>query len=290
MPINVAWAERTLVNRKELNPDGSPEEAFGARLRSTREARGWTQDELADRMGYTGRHVSGVETGRKPPTRRFAMSADAALGLEGTSDTFERAWGEIRHGALLEGFPEYLGHESRAVEIRLFQLGVMPGLLQTPDYARAIANGDVRRGTIEPEKAEERVAVLADRQAALVRTRPPTMLVVMDESCLRHSIGGPKVMQAQLDRLLDFAEQPNTVLQIAPYALGERRPFVLPVNLLTMADRTMMAYAESQLQGHFERQPTVVLPLLAAYHQLQAEALPQAASIDMIHQVRRGSP
>ncbi|MFF3557702.1 helix-turn-helix domain-containing protein [Streptomyces tsukubensis] len=290
MPINVAAAEGTLVNRKELNPDASPEAAYGARLRRLREARGWTQDELAERMGYTGRHVSGVETGRKPPTRRFSMSADVALGIEGTGDTFERAWGEIRHGALLEGFPEYLGHEARAVEIRLFEIGIVPGLLQTPEYARALADSDVRRGTINAEKADERVSVLAERQATLSRTRPPVVLVVMDESCIRHYVGGREVMYAQLERLVEFAQLPNTVLQVSPHGIGERRPFNLPVNLLTLADRSVVSYAESQTQGHLERQPTSVLPLLASYHQLQAEALPQATSVDMINQVRRGSP
>ncbi|MEU0991862.1 helix-turn-helix transcriptional regulator [Streptomyces sp. NPDC005953] len=276
-----------MVNRKELNPERSPEAAFGARLRSAREECGWTQDQLGERMGFSGRHISGVETANKPPTRRLAACADAALG---TGDQFERAWRELRHGVLLEGFTEYAGYEARAAEIRLFEIGIIPGLLQTPAYAQALAHGDVRRGTITSEQADERIAVLAERQATLVRHRPPTMLVVMDESCIRRPVGGAKVMDHQLKRLVEFASLPNTMMQIAPYDIGERRPFNLPINLLTLYDRSMVAYAESQAQGHLEREPTFVLSALSAYHQLQAESLSQTASVDLVHQARKGTP
>lgn len=278
------------LNRKDLNPDASPQAAYGARLRSLREARGWTQDDLAERTDYSSVHISAVETGRKPPTLRFSRSADRALGTEGTAEAFELQYREIKHGGLLEGFPQYVEQEGRAVEIRLYQIGIVPGLLQTAEYTRVLAYSAVRRGAITPEQADERVSFIARRQAALVRSRPPAMLVVMDESCIRRPIGGPEVMDAQLDRLVEFAALPNTVLQIAPYAMGERRPFNLPVNLLTLADLSVTAYAESQMRGHFDRDTATVLPLLAAYHQLQAEALSQTASVDLINEARKGTP
>ncbi len=196
----------------------------------------------------------------------------------------------MKNGNLLEGFPEYVKYEGTAAEIRLYEIGIVPGLLQTPEYARVLADNAARRGAITPEQAEERVSFLAKRQAAMERTRLPTLLVVMDESCVRRQVGGPEVMNAQLDRLVQFAELPNSVLQIAPYDIGERRTFDLPMNLLTMSDLSVIAYAESQLRGHVERDTAAVLPLLTAYHQLQAEALPQAASVAMIKQVRKGTP
>lgn len=168
-----------------------------------------------------------VETGRKPPTLRFSRNTDRAFGLAGTADAFEQEFREIRYGNLLAGFPEYIKYEARAAEIRLYEIGVIPGLLQTPEYAQALADGAVRRGSIAPEQADERVSFLAERQATLLRSRPPMMLVVMDESCVRRRVGGPTVMKAQLDRLMEFAELPNTVLRIAPFDMGERRPFNL---------------------------------------------------------------
>ncbi|WP_299536788.1 helix-turn-helix transcriptional regulator [uncultured Streptomyces sp.] len=279
-----------MVNRKELNPEAGPAAAFGARLRTSREARGWTQNELGTQIGYSGRHISAVETGLKPPTRRFSRSLDTTLGLIDTPDSFERAWGELRNGSLLEGFPEYVGHEARAAEIRLFEVGVIPGLLQIPEYAAALGNGHVKRGTITPEQAAERVEFLTTRQAALVRRVPPVMIVVLDESCIRRPVGGPDVMDRQLTHLVEFAQLPHTVLQVTPYTLGELRPFNRVVNLLTLSDRSVLSYVESETSGQLDRELTSVLPLIRAYHQLQTVALSQEASVAMINEVRKGTP
>ncbi|WP_130799014.1 helix-turn-helix domain-containing protein [Streptomyces otsuchiensis] len=275
------------MNRKELDPESSPQAAYGALLRSIREDRGWKQEELAGNMEYSATHISSVETGRKMPTLRFSRNADRALATDGL---FEGKWRELKQGSLLEGFPQYVGYEGRAVELRLYEIGIVPGLLQTPAYARVLADSAVRRGDITAEQGEERVDFLAERQAALTRSRPPTVMAVMDESCIRRRVGGPEVMDAQLRSLLEFAELPNTVLQIAPFAMGERRPFDLPLYLLTLADRALVLYAESQFQGHMDRESTAVAHSMKVYHQLQAEALSQAESVAMIEQVRKGIP
>ncbi|MGW2842400.1 Scr1 family TA system antitoxin-like transcriptional regulator [Streptomyces sp. NPDC001493] len=277
-----------MVNRKELNPDAGPHAAYGARLRSVRESKGWTQDDLAGRGAYSSKHISAVETARKVPTLPFSRDVDQAFGLSDSTESFERELREIRYGALLEGFPEYVSYEGRAVELRLYEVAIVPGLLQTPEYTRVLAHSAMKRGAITPEQAAERIEVLAQRQAALVRPRPPMLFVTMDESCIRRQVGGPDVMRAQLGRLIEFAAQPNTMLQIAPFDIGERRTFDLPVYLLTMADRSVLSYAESQAQGHLDRDSAAVVPMLTNYHQLQAEALSQAASVAMIEQVRKG--
>ncbi|MFJ5046694.1 Scr1 family TA system antitoxin-like transcriptional regulator [Streptomyces sp. NPDC088719] len=274
-----------MVNRKALDPERSASAAFGALLRSLRDERGWTQDELGDLIRCSGAHISAVETGRRSPTDGFAASADRALG---TGDRLQRQSRAARYTALLEGFPEYVKHEERAAEIRLYEVGVIPGLLQTPAYAATLEADAVRREAITPEQADERVALVAQRQAALARTPTPLLFAVLDEGCVLRPMGGPAVMAAQFDRLLAFAEQPNTVLQIAPFEMGERRPFSLPVTVLTLPDRSLISYAESTQHGHLERNNALVLPLLTAYHQLQAEALSQAASVAMIKKLRKG--
>lgn len=276
-----------MVNRKDLEADTSPEAAFGKRLRQLRDERGWTQDELGVRMGCTGTHISAVETGRRPPTGRFAFSADKAFG---TGDRFQRMVNAIHNTALLEGFPEYVRQEVRASEIRLFEVGIVPGLLQTPEYAAALATGAVRRGAITEQQADERLTLLAERQASLDRTPPPFVYAVLDESCIRRPVGGLGAMRAQLDKLVAFAEMPSTVLQVAPFDLGERRAFDLPVTLLTLPDRSHIAYSESAQQGQLERDLRFVQPLLTAYHQLQAEAASQAVSVATIAQLRKDTP
>ncbi|MFS0697161.1 helix-turn-helix domain-containing protein [Streptomyces nitrosporeus] len=275
-----------MVNRKELDPDESPAARFGQRLRTLRDERGWTQDELGARMGCTGTHISAVETGRRPPTQRFAASADRVFG---TGDKLERQGQAARHTPWLEGFPEFVDHEAQAMEIRLFELGIVPGLLQTPEYAEAITMGAVRRGAITEHQAEERLKSVTRRQASLERVPTPLVYAVIDESCIRRVVGGPRVMTAQLDRLIEFAERPSTVLQVAPYGLGERRAFDLPVTLLTLPDRSHLAYAESAHQGRLERDMRFVQPMLTAYHHLQIEADSQAASVATIQQLRKGS-
>ncbi|MFF0504622.1 DUF5753 domain-containing protein [Streptomyces fimicarius] len=279
-----------MVNRKEVNPDGGPEAAYGARLRREREARGWKQDDLGARIGYTGRHVSGVELCHKSPTRKFSIAVDVAMSFTGTADSFEREWRKIKHGVLLQGFPEYVALEGRAAEIRMFEVGVIPGLLQTREYAQALDNAAVARGVITPEQAEQRMALLMERQSALLRTAPPTLIAVLDESCIRRPVGGPAVMDAQLQHLVDFAAQAHTMLQIAPFRIGEHRPFNRAVNLLTLQDRSVVSYVESETQGHLDRELSSVIPVVRAYHQLQAVSLSQAETVDMIHEHRKGTP
>ncbi|WP_202462221.1 helix-turn-helix transcriptional regulator [Streptomyces sp. SID8374] len=284
----MAAGEGTFVYRKELSPEASPQAAYGARLRKLRDARGWTQDDLGDKAGCSGRHISAMETGRKSATLPFSRRADQIFGLVGSPESFEREWREIKHGSLLAGFPEFLGLERRAAEIRLYEVGVIPGLLQTPEYATVLAESVVRRGTITPEQAQERVAVTAQRQAAVFAGRETMVFAMLDESCLLRPVGGPEVMKAQFDHLIDFAELPNTILQVVPFALGEQRPFSLPVYILTMVDRSLVSYAESAQQGYVEREITAVLPLHTDYHRMQAVAPSQAASVDIVKQLRKG--
>ncbi|MCX5396870.1 helix-turn-helix transcriptional regulator [Streptomyces sp. NBC_00102] len=275
-----------MANRKKLDPGASPRAAFGERLRRLREQRGWTQDELATRTGYSASHISGVETGARTPTAKFSASTDRALG---TGDALTRQGAATRDSAILDGFPEFVVHEGRATEIRLFEMGVIPGLFQTPGYAAAITGGAVRRGAITEHQAEERLALLARRQQSLTRTPPPQIYAVLDESCIRQRVGGADIMAEQLAHLAAVADMPNTVVQVATFNLGERRSFYTPVTLVTLPDRSQVAYAESTHSGQLERDMRFVGPLLTAYHQLQAEALSQAESVAMISQVRKGT-
>ncbi|MET8982604.1 helix-turn-helix transcriptional regulator [Streptomyces sp. NPDC004539] len=275
------------MNRKKLNPDSSPQAAFGADLRRVREEQGLTQEELAGRTGFSSSHMSAVETARKKPTLQLARKVDAALG---TGDMFERRWRKMNNAGLLEGFAQYVSHEAKAAEIRLYEVGVIPGLLQTPEYTEAVTHSAIRRGAITNEQADERIALFKERQASLTRMPLPLIFVVLDESCLCRPIGEPALMGAQLDRLLEFAELPNTVLQIAPFTMGERRPLSLPLYLLTMPDRSLLSYAESAHRGQLERDITFVAPLLTSYYQLQADALSPAESVAMIRKLRKDIP
>ncbi|TQF03371.1 helix-turn-helix transcriptional regulator [Kitasatospora acidiphila] len=272
------------MNIKPLNPEASPRAAFGAELRRVREELGMTQEQFAERTGYSPGHISSVETGRKAPTFRFAQKADLAFG---TGTKFANLFFDVQASSLLQGFGQYVTQEAKATELRVFEVGIMPGLLQTPEYAQALAMSAVSRGSITKVQAGERLEVLANRQKLLTRKPPAQIYAVLDESCIRRPIGPPEVMGAQLDYLVEVAGLPHVTLQVAPFAMGESRSINLPVYLLVLPDRSVAAYSESALQGSFERDPEAAHRLLTAYHHLQVEALSQAASVALISKVRR---
>ncbi|MFD8083213.1 Scr1 family TA system antitoxin-like transcriptional regulator [Kitasatospora sp. NPDC059722] len=275
------------MNKSELDPSASPEAEFGAFLRGEREARGWRQGDLATMIGCSPTHISHLETGHRRPTAPVARKLDKAFGLD---RVFSNKAHAVQSSTLLEGFPAYVAMESKARELRLFTLGIVPSVLQTTDYARAIAVAAAERGSITEDQAAERVRYLERRKAKLHGEPSQVIHVVMDESCVRRPVGGPAVMAAQFDHLLAFARLPHTVLQVAPYRIGEARAFDLPVNIITLADRSLMSYAESAQQGNLERDSDAVQPMLSSYYQLQARSLSQDESVALISQLREELP
>ncbi|WP_329578537.1 helix-turn-helix domain-containing protein [Kitasatospora sp. NBC_01250] len=275
------------MNRKKLDPQSSPRAAFGHQLRTSREARGWSQTQLGGRIGYSDTYISALETARKSPTLKFAKSADSALG---TGQTLELMVRGIKNSALLEGFPEHAAQEARAAEIRIFEPIMIPGLLQTPQYAAALASAAVQRGSISQEQADERVRFLAVRQRLLRRSAPPLIHAVMDESCIRRPVGSTEIMRTQLDHLVTMAARPHVIIQVAPFSLAEFVPFGAVVTLLTFADRSVVGYTESNDQGYVVRQDETVRAWERDYHQLQVEALSKAASVALIRKARKELP
>ncbi|MCX4685489.1 helix-turn-helix transcriptional regulator [Kitasatospora purpeofusca] len=271
------------MNIKPLTPESSPQASFGAQLRAQRQELRMSQDQTAERTGYSPGHISSVETGRKPPTLRFARQVDRVFE---TGTKFTNLFLDVRASALLQGFGQYVAEEAKAEEIRCFEVGIVPGLLQTSAYAAELAAAAVSRGAIGQAQADERLKILAGRQRLLTRQPPPRLFAVLDESCIWRPIGTPDTMAAQLDHLIAVAALPHVTLQVAPYSMGAGRSLDLPVYLLGLPDHTVTAYSESAQQGSYERDPEAVRPLLTAYHHLQVEALSQAASVALIRKVR----
>jgi transcriptional regulator with XRE-family HTH domain len=261
----------------------SPEAAFGDQLRRSRNEKGWTQDELGERLGCTGGHISGLETAVKSPSRKLAIKVDEVLG---TGMTFQILWQAIKNQAFLEGFPEYAGEEARAKALRLFHHRRIPGLIQTVEYAEAIEAANVRRGTITPDQAEARVRLLLNRQRLLDKSPRPTFHAILDEACLRRPVGGPEVMARQLGYLEELFERPKTTIQVAPASLAETNPLNHPLTLLTLPGRVMLCYTEGLLRSSLERDTDIVSGWAENYDLLQVEALPRAASLAMIRKLR----
>lgn len=272
------------MNESTIDPSSSPGAAFGVQLRRSRKAVGLSQAQLGARIFCTGTYVSYIERAKRPVSHNFAIRADEALN---TGGTLELMWWSLGNAALMEGFPEYAELEAKATKIRNFEQAVVTGLLQTPEYAAALASAGVRRGSITQDLADERVAFVLARQRRLERPTPPMVHAVLDEGCLRRLRGSRKVMATQLLHLEELAERPNVVIQIAPFDLGDRIPFRVPMSMLTLPDRRVLGYSESLERGHLERESDTVARWERNYDHLQVEALSQAASVEMIRAVRK---
>ncbi|MFJ2188878.1 Scr1 family TA system antitoxin-like transcriptional regulator [Kitasatospora sp. NPDC087861] len=272
------------MNKKTIDPTSSPWAAFGVQLRRSREAVGLTQVQLAKKVECTASHLSYVELAQRPPSLRLAELADLELK---TGGTLTLMYWQLKHTALHEGFPEYANYETRAEQIRIFEINVIPGILQTRAYATAIEAGYVRQGNTTPEQADERVEFRLARQQVLDRTPPPLVHTVLDESCLRRTIGGRDVMIEQLLHLEQLADRSNVVIQVAPYSLGENRPFIRMLHLLTMSGRKMLAYGEMEQRGYIDRDFQSVTTLARSYDRLGVESMNQTDSLAMIRAVRR---
>ncbi|MGW6912722.1 helix-turn-helix domain-containing protein [Kitasatospora sp. NPDC054939] len=274
-----------MVNRRELDPTSSHWAPFGIQLRRSREAAGLTQAQLASKIGYDPSYVSYTElASREAPSEKFARRVDEVLE---TGGTMLLMWFQHKHTALLEGFPEYATLEAKAAKIRLFDLALIPGLMQTAEYAQALTTGAVRRGSITQAQADQRLEYLELRQRLLRRDSPPMVHAVLDESCLYRPIGGLDVMSSQLSFLESLEGHRNIILQVVPLSRGEHVPFTLPINLVTLPDGTMLGYTESHQRGLLERERDTVVAWDRDYDRLQVEALSTADSAALIRTARK---
>jgi hypothetical protein len=201
---------------------------LGAHLRRLREAEGVSRETAGWEIRASESKISRMELGRVSFKERDVADL---LTLYGVTDEEEReAWLTLarqantpgwwqREGDILPSwFQPYLGLEAAAVLIRTYEVQFIPGLLQTPEYAKAVIL--LGHGSAPPAEVERRVAVRMKRQQVLAREDPPQLWVVVDEGALRRPIGGPEVMRAQLRALVDATKLPHVRLQVIPFNVG----------------------------------------------------------------------
>ena len=193
-------------------------------LRRLREAAGVTIDQVAEQLECSASKISRIETGQTGVTPRdvrdmagvYGVPAEEAdLLLRFAREARQKGWWQL-YGTVLTG--AYVGLESAADSIRAYEALVVPGLLQTERYARAlISNG---RPDIDAEEAETRVRIRMNRQSLLTQDDPLDLWIVLDEAALHRPIGGRAVMREQLDHLVRVADLPNITLQVLPFSAG----------------------------------------------------------------------
>ena len=253
---------------------------FAAVLRLLRQQAGWTQEELGERMGYTGSAVSAAETCAKPPTDDFIDAAENALdagGLLRAAITFLRL---ERYPVHFQGFVQL---EQEALSVSSYCTQLIDGLLQTNDYAR-----EVLTHAFPPLEEDEIVTLTEarmDRKALFDRKPGSVVNVILEEAALRRQIGGPEIMRAQYAYIIKCAARPNIVVQVMPMSRAGHAGLQGPMTLIETAEQTSMAYMESNGKSMLLSKPDEVGHLARRYAMIRSQALSPEESMGFIEQL-----
>ncbi len=270
---------------------------LGAQLRRLREASGVTTGEAGEAIRATPSKISRLERGRSGARQRDVADL---LTLYGIFDEAERealltlahqasapGWWQQYGDVLPRWFELYIGLEEAASIIRAYEVQFVHGLMQTEDYARAvilIANAHAPVAEID-----RRVSVRMRRQQLLTQPGAPRLWAVLDEAALQRPLGGPEVMRAQLEHLLQITELPNVTLQIIPFRAGPHAAAGGPFTILRFPgpDPPDLIYLEQLDSALYLDQPDDVTGYLTVMDQLCLQAETGAASQDMLRALLR---
>lgn len=281
--------------------DGQPAGGFvlrlllGAQLRRFREAAGISPEQAGYEIRASRSKISRMETGHVGFKTR---DIDDLLTLYGVTGERERSrilaiaeqagqpdWWD-RCGDVLPGwFENYLGLESGAATIRIFEIQFVPGIFQTEDYARGVTR--LGHPTAPAAEIEHRVGLRVKRQELLARPNPPSIWSVMDEAALRRAIGGPAVMRAQLRQLTEVAAMPHVTIQVVPFARGGHAGASGSFTILRFQEQDLpdVVYAEQLTSALYLEQRADVEHYLEVMDRLSSQALRPAGTIRFIEQI-----
>lgn len=254
---------------------------FTDELKAAREQRGWSQADLADRIPYSLSAISMVEALHRAPTRPLALHLDNAFGTPGTFARLERRLRDLPFPASFRPFAAY---ETEATALYTFEHSLIPGLLQTPGYARAVL-------ATRPNTAEDEVDSLVEarlaRQAVLTREDPPPPLLwaLIDEGALYRPVAPAEVMYEQLVYLVAISRRPNITIQVVPYSAGGHTGLLGAFSIADLPTAASIVNVEDILDGHVYEDPAKVSEVTLRYKSLQSEALPKGASGELIARV-----
>jgi len=273
-----------MPGKRDLDPGASPLHFFGAEVRRAREAAAMTLADLGAGVPCDASTVSRIESGLLSPAERFAEACDEAFPqMGGWFGRFYRAslkW----DGPYPRWFEDWVDAEGRAKVLRYWAPLLVPGILQTPEYARALFRA--WRTDDDEDKVEQLVLARMDRQRIFDRPNPPAFWALLDEGVLRRCIGGAKVMHDQLVRLADMGERASIKVHVIPAEAGAHVGLLGAFAIAGLAgDAPGIVYFESPDEGQTTRDPAKVTRIGLMFETLRSEALPRGASRDLIVKV-----
>ncbi len=267
---------------------------LGARLRRLRQAAGITRDSAGNAIRSSGSKISRLELGRTGFKQRDVSDL---LTLYGVADDAERAvllslarqansagWWHTYSEVLPAWFEPYLGLEQAASIIRSYDVQFIPGLLQTPDYARAVArlaDGLSEAGT------DQLVELRMRRQQVLHRENPPHLWVVIDETALRRPIGGRAVMLAQVDHLIRMSRRAHITIQVMPFSAGGHAAAGGPMIQLRFPEGLLpdLVYQEQLDSAIYLNKPAETVRYWDILNTVATGALPPEQSVAMLRRL-----
>lgn len=255
---------------------------FAAELRAQRGRLGWTQVQLGQRIGYSGSFVSDVERGARLASLDFAQRCDREMGLPGT---LERLHEITRREAYPSWFYPVIPFEVAASRIHGWELGAVPGLLQTERYARSVIQA--RRPQADDAAIERTVTARLERQVILSRDNPPLFWCVLHEGLLRHVVGDREIMGEQLDKLVKSASMPGVVLQVLPFTAHDHAGVEGPIVIYESPSTPTVAYTECYGGGRIVEAYDEVADLMTVVGMLRAAALSPRDSVAFMKEIGR---
>ncbi|MFC9248997.1 helix-turn-helix domain-containing protein [Streptomyces sp. NPDC057136] len=255
-------------------------EMFGQLLRHFRERAGLSQEALGARIGYSKSQVAMVERGARPPKGAFTQQADETLGAQGALLAVAPT---LRTSPLPPWFAGFAEEESGAVARHAYETHVMPGLLQTEAYARAVLAGQYP--TFDDDEVEAKVAARLARQSLLSRRPLPDISFVLELAALTRPIGGRRVRREQLRHLLDVVQLRHVKIQLMSPERESHPALDGPFVLLENSKRRQLAYIEGQGGSFYVTQQPDLGNLFGKYGLLRAQAYTPEESREMIEKM-----
>ena len=261
----------------EPDPSTGPLALFAAEHRRYRRLAGITQAQLAAELNYTTQFIGMVEVAARTPSRGYVDQTDKILDAGGG---LINCWLLVSRMHVPRWFGPFIDVEAQAVAMREWEIAAFPGLLQTQDYARALAYAD--RPNATEDEVDRAVEVRLHRQEILRRPAPPMLWTIVDENVLHRNAGGQAVMRAQLAHLLEMAELPHVVMQVLPVEAGMHPGQVGAFTILELDDQPEIVWVEGPGDGRFIDREDQVAACIRRYDHLRAMALSPAASRKLI--------
>ncbi|MFJ2027305.1 helix-turn-helix domain-containing protein [Streptomyces sp. NPDC087897] len=272
---------------------------LGEELRSLRHTAGLTSREAARLLGWHQSKVSRVETGASGVTPsdvarlldayavRDPRSRSLLEVLAGSAGGGGSEWWHAYRGLIPPQYRDFISLESQASTVRTLETSVVPGLLQTAGYARAVTRASL--GGLPEEHLDSLVEVRLTRQRVLRTSSPPRFTAVLDEAVLHREVGGPEVMRDQVQHLMQMSQLPHVCLQLLPFSagayIGLTGPFVI-FSFPNISDLDVVVLDHLTSSLYLERKEDLDA-YSSAFRTLQAHALPPERSLDLISEIGR---